>query len=157
MDYVSSFEREISSPYYKIVACNKGNELQCRTLPFQYHLVVNDSGGFSNGPFIGTKSGKYVFISKDEINSPTAKRWLGIQKCWMIDPCTPSIADFCCNPTYKQSPYRRPFEDSQITSQETESPPLEKKNHVSNAFLIVFIIVASLLLISFILVLVLIR
>lgn len=107
MSFVSSFERESTSPYYRVTVCNRGNELRCNKDANQYHLLLNEMDplkGKEVSEVLTTKDRGLLFIKTDNIDTPTVKKEvLDKLSCWNIDPCTPKLAPHCCNPDYREN------------------------------------------------------
>lgn len=166
MSFVSKFEREVTSPYYRVLACKKGDESSCSTLPFQYHLLLNHTKS-TNADILSTKNGGYYFMDKDEIRTQKRKQFLEKERCWKIDPCTPSIASHCCDTGFTDSgsPYIAPGgsithpNGVKVETREVENVKETKpaKKEISMTFLVLFFVITGFLVFGFIAVILTIR
>lgn len=110
--YVSHFEREPHGPFYTITRCKK-NSKQCEDSNTRYHLFVNEDTA-QKYPYPATEDNRTMFVSKAAFEpepSQTTKDYLEKQTCWRIDPCTPSVADYCCDAGFRDpgNPYTVAF------------------------------------------------
>lgn len=104
MSYVSNFEREANSPFYLVNTCDKQDDTKCISQNNQFFLFKNSESQEVVSPAIPNKSSSLFFIPEAEMQNINVnsklKPYFGKGKCWDIDPCTPNVADFCCDSDY---------------------------------------------------------
>jgi len=101
--FVKGYARGTNTPYFYVTTCDDKNlSNNCMSVETGHYLVMNSNNIMEHTGYMSTPDKTRYFVPQDTSLSQLSSRLQPSSRnqCLRIDPCTPAMADKCCDPMF---------------------------------------------------------